>query len=375
MRLHLEITGICNLHCVCCYNASYNTPDAIKNELSFCEWAKIIDEANRMGCRRYTISGGEPFLAPWLLKLVKCCQAPTIVFTNATMITAATVAMLEEIPMLKGLRISLDGLDAHDKYRLGSRGVDVINIIRLFVGSRLTVGVTTMLSSEILQELMAIYEILRELSIEHWRLDLPFLAGRYQAVVGQFKQGSFEEVVVACRNMISVYLGDGKPFHLGIANMYKSQIADMPYGEFDLEIHPCSYDDVICIKPNGDITVCAAYNLVMGNVREFETLEDAIRKAKSHAFYAIKIKDINQCFDCRYLKLCGAGCRADAFYLKGSDTLPDPVCCSLWPLVETEIFPILPDNEKQSMVKLVNKQGGMPERFEKIDDIVPKKIK
>ena len=373
MRLHLEITGKCNLRCKYCYNAQYNKPEFFSCEIPPDRWMHIIEEANSLECQRFTISGGEPFLVPKLPEIVAKCQSPVIIFTNGQFLTPEIIHELSAIPQLLGLRISMDGIKAHDKYRVGSRSVDIVPRIELLRDSRLTVGITTMVSQDLLFELIEFYELLKSLSIEHWRIDLPFFSGRYHENANYFNQGSFRELVIAFRGLISRYIHDGKPFHLGITNIYKSQIVDVSYGKFDTCIHPCSYEDVVCIKANGDITVCSAYSLVLGNINDFGTLSEALEHIRSNKFYSMRIKDIEECLGCRYLKLCGGGCRADSFYLMGSDLLPDPICCSLWALVEQEIIPIIPSQEGLCLTRLIDANGSAPQAFEHIDHILANK--
>jgi radical SAM protein with 4Fe4S-binding SPASM domain len=177
------------------------------------------------------------------------------------------------------------------------------------------------------------------------------------------QKGLFQQALM--KKLLVRYFKDGRPFRLGIANVYKSQIASMPYHEFDITAHPCCYLDIVCVKPTGEIHVCAAYNLKIADLRKTRSLKATYSMAKAHPFYLMRISDIFGCINCRYLKICGGGCRADAQYLTGLNSSPDPNCCSLLPLVESEIFPILPAKERNIFESLCNQLGTIPHHASK----------
>ena len=55
-----ELTCRCNLRCVMCYTDCFNTPDRLREELSFHEIVRIMDEIQEAGCLEITLTGGEP---------------------------------------------------------------------------------------------------------------------------------------------------------------------------------------------------------------------------------------------------------------------------------------------------------------------------
>lgn len=55
----IEVTNVCNLRCIHCYNEKSNL---IKRILSFQEFKQIVDEVVDMGIKKVQIIGGEPFL-------------------------------------------------------------------------------------------------------------------------------------------------------------------------------------------------------------------------------------------------------------------------------------------------------------------------
>jgi MoaA/NifB/PqqE/SkfB family radical SAM enzyme len=73
----------CNLRCVGCYAAKYDTEDDLSEE----EVESIISQGEEIGTRVYTILGGEPFVYQPLLDIIeRHPQSVFLVFTNGTMI-------------------------------------------------------------------------------------------------------------------------------------------------------------------------------------------------------------------------------------------------------------------------------------------------
>ena len=323
MRLHLEITGKCNLSCVHCYNKKYNNKEIIEQELSHKKWLKIIREANQLDCKRFTISGGEPLMYAdarfeFLTELIRECKAPVILLTNGHLLTSVRLQELERLNNLLAIRLSLDGLRSHNRFRIGSDYREILQKIRIIrETTNLKVAVVTMLNKRNMGELVGLYRELKSLKIDRWNIDIPFYAGNYREGIKGFGQRNFKEIIRKIGELIKIYIGDNKPFQIGIVNIYKSELAVVPYESFDFNSHPCSYSDIVCVKPNGDINVCAALDLRLSNIKEDGSLNSAVEHARVHPFYAIKIKDITQCQNCRYIKVCGSGCRADAKYFTG----------------------------------------------------------
>ncbi len=50
-----EVTCRCNLKCVMCYTDPFNTPEQIRQELSYEEIVRILDEIHEEGCLKLTL--------------------------------------------------------------------------------------------------------------------------------------------------------------------------------------------------------------------------------------------------------------------------------------------------------------------------------
>ncbi|MDD5155829.1 MAG: radical SAM protein, partial [Candidatus Omnitrophica bacterium] len=113
---NIDLTYRCNNTCRHCWLRIPFDSKASKNELSFVEIKRIADEARKMGCRRWSISGGEPMLRPDFAEIFGYLTSnfnSYSINTNGTLITPGIARLLKR----KGSKmVSLYGATAevHD---------------------------------------------------------------------------------------------------------------------------------------------------------------------------------------------------------------------------------------------------------------------
>ena len=114
-RLLWEVTTRCNLSCGFCFRTPGQPGDITPEE---CE--RVIPFLNRIGIEDVIISGGEPFLLPWIMEIAHLLKSQGFsvdICTNGTKLTAETVAATGEV--FSEVSVSLDSHDAkiHDALR------------------------------------------------------------------------------------------------------------------------------------------------------------------------------------------------------------------------------------------------------------------
>jgi MoaA/NifB/PqqE/SkfB family radical SAM enzyme len=85
-----EITCRCNLRCVMCYTDCFNTPERIRQELTFEEIVRIMDELAAAGCLNLSLTGGEPLARKDFLDIYGYAKQKgflVTVLTNGTLLT------------------------------------------------------------------------------------------------------------------------------------------------------------------------------------------------------------------------------------------------------------------------------------------------
>jgi MoaA/NifB/PqqE/SkfB family radical SAM enzyme len=126
--LWIQITGTwCNLRCTHCINASGPT-DPWLPSMDTRSIRRAIQEAETLGVKEIYFTGGEPFLHPEILPLLKdsLAVAPTSVLTNGTRIdvrmAAALARLAEGAAYSLDIRVSLDDVDEQRKRPHRGRG-------------------------------------------------------------------------------------------------------------------------------------------------------------------------------------------------------------------------------------------------------------
>jgi MoaA/NifB/PqqE/SkfB family radical SAM enzyme len=107
-----EITCRCNLRCAMCYTDCFNTPDMLRQELSFPEIVRIMDEIQEAGCLELCLTGGEPLARKDFLDIYTYAKQTgflVTVFTNGTLITEKIVDHWVRYPPAM-IEISFHGL-------------------------------------------------------------------------------------------------------------------------------------------------------------------------------------------------------------------------------------------------------------------------
>ena len=94
---NIDLTYRCNNNCRHCWlSLPANAPEK-KNELTFDEIRRIVDEARAMGCRRWSICGGEPLLRPDFPEIFDYLTRKAVSYsinTNGTLITPEIARLL-----------------------------------------------------------------------------------------------------------------------------------------------------------------------------------------------------------------------------------------------------------------------------------------
>jgi len=112
----IDLTYRCNNNCRHCWLRTPPDAEEEARELNFNEIKQVVDDAKNMGCRTWSISGGEPMLRPDFLEIfdyISSNSASYTINTNGTLITPKIAQLLKK----KGVKmIALYGAtaDVHD---------------------------------------------------------------------------------------------------------------------------------------------------------------------------------------------------------------------------------------------------------------------
>lgn len=105
----------CNLNCYGCYSALHSK----KEELSYELFSSALDQQKKMGMHFSVISGGEPFVYPYLFDIFKAhSDVAFLVYTNGSLLNEKNVEKLAELGNVLPC-ISVEGFEEETDERRG----------------------------------------------------------------------------------------------------------------------------------------------------------------------------------------------------------------------------------------------------------------
>jgi sulfatase maturation enzyme AslB (radical SAM superfamily) len=199
--LWIQVAGtLCNLECRHCFVSSgpHNRRHPMMARAAV---ARRVAEALALGVREFYFTGGEPFLHPELLEILRDTlrHGPCTVLTNGVLLTRARLAVLRALSDVSRysleLRVSLDGWqpEAHDRVRGAGSFARVLQALRDCAAHDLLpiVTVTYPPDEDPLRVLEPYLDLLRGAGIERPRIkSIPlFRLGREAARSGPYTRG------------------------------------------------------------------------------------------------------------------------------------------------------------------------------------------
>ena len=163
-----NITRMCNLKCVHCYNDSGNQKSG--SEVSTEHAKKILDDLAGFGVPSVLFSGGEPLMRPDLLELLKYAGQQglrTVISTNGTLITSGIAEKIRAAE-ISYVGISLDGIGpVNDKFRGLAGAFDMaVKGIRNCRNAGVRVGLRLTLTKKNVQDLSRLFDFFETENIE-----------------------------------------------------------------------------------------------------------------------------------------------------------------------------------------------------------------
>ncbi|MBN1471903.1 MAG: radical SAM protein [Syntrophaceae bacterium] len=113
-HLDIELTERCNNNCIhCCINLPEDDCEAKSREMTTEQVKKILTEAADLGCLQVRFTGGEPLLRPDFEELYLFARRlgiKVLIFTNARLITPKRADLLQRIPPLVTMEVTVYGM-------------------------------------------------------------------------------------------------------------------------------------------------------------------------------------------------------------------------------------------------------------------------
>jgi AdoMet-dependent heme synthase len=338
MLIYWESTRACDLACVHCRAEAVSWRNPL--ELETHEVKEMLDQITAFGGPRLphlVITGGDPLQREDLFELIAYGRSRNIIISvtpaGTARLTAAAVQQLKEAGVFS-LGLSLDGSNEarHDAFR-GVTGSFLWTsaAAHLAHAADLPVQLNTMVTSETLDDLPHIYELVKTWGIERWALFFLIATGRGETLT---------EITPAASERLHQWLWDLRaeaPFPIKTTEahhyrrlMYKrlrqqglsdKTIVGMPVGRgFGIR----DGSGILFVSHTGEVYPSGFLPLKAGNVR-WQSLVDIYRS--SDLFRSLRNPDLfsGKCGQCEFRYMCG-GSRARAYAATGDPLGSDPLC-------------------------------------------------
>lgn len=322
-KLVIKPTLLCNQNCkTCASRQELHHIFAKQRNLSLSEWKKIISDANDLGNKRLSISGGEPTVYKnliGLIKIVKSYKWSVSMNTNGSMITEEYAERLLKAG-LDRVRISLYGHtpDIHLEMRTNIRlWKKATNAVRVFSELRKKYSKFKLVTQSLISK--DNYKYLPELMKHHYdlgsmRMHLSYLEGDFkkQYLLSEKEIYEFKNDVIprAIRFIKKLERPVRKEAIRVLRNLYNDEVADISeyadgiYRPENRNPTPCPIPKrQALILANGDVHPCNiveySHKPIMGNVFE-ESFADIWMGEKWSKFRSeyFRNKSVNYCQLC-----------------------------------------------------------------------------
>jgi MoaA/NifB/PqqE/SkfB family radical SAM enzyme len=145
----------CNLECTYCFTES--SPSSDKRAMNPDTMIDLATQAKELGYTEFGITGGEPFLMPWIVDVAKAFGelGPTILITNGTVFGPKRFARALELAGTDvALQISLDAPepDMNDEMRGPENFAKVADVVPRLVEAGVRVRIATTVEPDRLDE-------------------------------------------------------------------------------------------------------------------------------------------------------------------------------------------------------------------------------
>ncbi|MEA5020174.1 MAG: SPASM domain-containing protein [Gordonibacter sp.] len=316
LSAYLHVTQRCNLNCVGCYsldNQRNRLPDAPLDHIKH-----ALDELSKAGLITLIISGGEPFLRSDLPDIVayakhNCGIKAVTVLSNGLCMTEAALAALA--PNVDCVSVSFDGCSASAPayIRQEQRFDELVEAVGMVREAGIPAHIIPTVHAKNLDDLKDYVRLSKEL----------------EATL------NFSLLTCAPDDELASLLPDDDSLHRLGASMLtlddgKPILAmDAPVA-LNLTVKKCCGAGFKAVSVGADGTLYPCHmlhrpELAMGNIFT-STLSEALTSEISARFRAMSVDKFDGCSECRYMRICGGGCRARSLFGSGSLESKDSYC-------------------------------------------------
>lgn len=314
LSMEIEFSRVCNFRCSYCY---VEQESEYTNELTRAEIKDAILQARDLGARKIIILGGEPSIYPHLPEMLDFIGQQKLeieMFTNGSGIDAELAALLAKEKVRVALK--MNSRDDRIQDRLAGKKGAFTMITRAlselrnagYPSKELFLAVSTVICRQNVQELPALWQWLRENSIE------PF----FEVITPQAN--------VLDNDWLNVSPAQLKELFTELAAIDRQKFGHSWEPQPPLVGNRCMRHQVSCLLTStGDVMPCVGVTIALDNIRHNKLADilrnsDVINNLKNY-----REKITGACRECEKASEC-YGCRGAAYQVTGDYLASDPTC-------------------------------------------------
>ncbi|MBO3798987.1 MAG: radical SAM protein [Thermoproteota archaeon] len=327
--VYFYITHKCNLRCKHCWIGA-GLPS--QDELSTKEAMIAIRDIYQLGCRFIKFTGGEPFMRPDFMDLLKYTRSLGIdatIETNGILLTPEIINELSRLDV--SVAVSIDGITRRSHEFLRGPGTfdRTLRVIENLARSGVNTQTITVANEVNRNEIPLLIEKLLKMDVNIIKINPQILpSGRGADIL------DINLSYVHLRQLVDFLIKKYYEFPRRI-------LIDIPCGILPIQIArhtlnncPWGYG-VLGLLSNGDVSLCGSgylsKTLVAGNIRKVSIEELWLESDFFRRIRAIKPKQLKGvCGNCLANKICRGGCRIYAYEVYSDLLAPHPICQMYW---------------------------------------------
>lgn len=330
--LYLYVTRECNLRCRHCWISAGPRQTRDELQLSLEEFKRIIDDAKALGVQHIKITGGEPFVYPKILQLIRFAvyKIPRVtVETNGMLLKPETIEVLSQFHNLH-LNVSLDGAtpETHIFLRRHPESFSrTVNNLQALNQVGIPFSVVTVCNKVNLHQISRIVKFAFDLGAATHRTILNIHPlGRGTEI--QKSALDFDDVLWVVRTLYGNERWRGR-LSLGESHSTLPPALQHPSS---INLETCNWAFDLCgVLSNGLVAICgAAYEtlgLVAGNLHKQSLGKIWVNSGFFRQLRSIEADDFQGiCGNCVVSSRCRGLCRVNAFAAYGELNAPYPLC-------------------------------------------------
>lgn len=324
------ITSRCNLNCIHCF--SKREEEAI-HEFSLGELKSIFDQFEKLGVFEVRINGGEPFLHPEIVDILKDLgerRFRRFILTNGTLLDEEIVNLLKATEVIPTISIDDSRAEEHDIFR-GVKGSfnRTVEALKLLQKAKVEYGINCCLNRRNLERYNEIIDLAMRYGADRIAfLDLK-LSGRMKKNTEWLP--SYDEYLKVMYGLAAAKIRYRRKIDVALDVFLHCRNLEESIREFRKGYVSCQAGkNRLSIDSEGSIYPC---NMVlsdpkwrMGNIRNEKILD--IWFSEKWLFFrgGVKVSDL-KCGDCKKLMKCkDFYCRLTPYVTSGDPFGPHPRC-------------------------------------------------